>query len=235
MSAKDELITKTPDALFNGEATVSLLQSCCPDIENPRQIPVSDLLVLMIAIRQASYGNKLDIDLNCPECNMLNQLAIDSSRLLASAKPVSSDDVITLSNDFRIKVKPYNLEDRTLLQLQSIKQQKMLRQLSDENLSDEQRAKQFGETFVGIAELTVQLISNCVISVSPPDSEPVVDKELILEWLQSITKKDYDSIRDRVDELSDPGIDNNFNAKCQDCQHEWATEIELDLANFFAG
>ena len=29
MTARDELITKTPDALFNGEATVSLIKSCC--------------------------------------------------------------------------------------------------------------------------------------------------------------------------------------------------------------
>ena len=33
MTARDELITKTPDALFNGEATISLIRSCCPDID----------------------------------------------------------------------------------------------------------------------------------------------------------------------------------------------------------
>ena len=48
MTARDELITKTPDALFNGEATFSLIASCCPDIANPRQIPVNDLMVIML-------------------------------------------------------------------------------------------------------------------------------------------------------------------------------------------
>lgn len=235
MSAKDELITKTPDALFNGEATVSLLESCVPDIENPRQIPVSDLLVLMIAIRQASYGSKLDVDLTCPECKMLNQLAIDSGRLLSSSKEVDSEDSIKLENGFKITVKPYNLEDRTLLQLQSIKQQKMLRDLENDSLNDEERQRQFGETFVSIAELTVQLIANCIVSVQIPDDKDVTDKDTILEWLQSITKKDYDLIRIKVENLSDPGLDNKFDAKCQDCGHEWSTEIELDLANFFEG
>jgi len=236
MSARDELITKTPDALFNGEATVSLLESCCPDIDNPRQVPVSDLYVLMIAIRQASYGNKFDVDMKCPKCNMLNQLAIDSARLLASVKEVSTDDIIKLENGFKIKAKPYNLEDRTLLQLQNIKQQKMLRSLGDENISDEQRAKQFGETFVSLASLTVQLIANCIVSVQTPDStDSITDLTTILEWLQNISKKDYDLIKDTVEELSDPGVDTKFSAKCQDCQHEWETDIELDLANFFAG
>ena len=62
MTARDELITKTPDALFNGEASVSLIESCCPDIPNPRQIPVNDLMVIMLAIRQASYGTEIEVE-----------------------------------------------------------------------------------------------------------------------------------------------------------------------------
>ena len=33
MTAKDELLFKTPDALLNGEATVSVIQSCVPAIK----------------------------------------------------------------------------------------------------------------------------------------------------------------------------------------------------------
>ena len=62
MTARDELITKTPDALFNGEATISLLKSCCPDITEPESMPVGDLLVILIGIRQASYGKNIEMD-----------------------------------------------------------------------------------------------------------------------------------------------------------------------------
>jgi hypothetical protein len=34
MTARDELLIKTPDALLNGQATVDVIQSCCPNIKD---------------------------------------------------------------------------------------------------------------------------------------------------------------------------------------------------------
>ena len=236
MTARDELITKTPDALFNGEATVALLESCCPDIKNPRQIPVNDLLVLMLAIRQASYGNQLDVDINCPKCDYMNMMGIDAGAMLGSAQQQDHDNIVTLDNGFVVYAKPFNLEDRTLLQIQQVKQQKMVTSLADESLSDEERTKKFGETFVELAELTVDLITNCIVYVQEnPDSERYEDKEMIRDWLQNISKKDYEDIRKRVEILSDSGLNTEVNATCQDCGHQWQTNIDLDIANFFEG
>jgi hypothetical protein len=236
MSARDELITKTPDALFNGEATIALIKSCCPDILEPETMPVNDLLVILIAIRQASYGDEIDIDIRCPECTEMNQLAIDINRLLSTIKKNENPDVVELPNDFKVNVKPYTLTDRTRLQLQQVKQQRLLQSLQDEELSDEERQKQFGQTFVELAALTVELIANCIASVVAPDlEEPITDNAVIKEWLQSISKKDYDNIRDAVESLSENPIDNKFTATCQECSHTWQTNVELDMANFFAG
>lgn len=236
MTARDELITKTPDALFNGEATVALLESCCPDIKNPRQIPVNDLLVLMLAIRQASYGNQLDVDINCPKCDYMNMMSIDAGAMLGSAQEQDHDNIVTLDNGFVVYAKPFNLEDRTLLQIQQVKQQKMVTSLADDSLSDEERTKRFGETFVELAELTVDLITNCIVYVQEnTDSERYEDKEMIRDWLQNISKKDYEDIRKRVEILSDSGLNTEVNATCQDCGHQWQTNIDLDIANFFEG
>lgn len=235
MTARDELIAKTPDALFNGEATVSLLESCCPDIPNPRQIPVNDLLVLMLAIRQATHGANLDVDVNCPNCKELNLMTIDSNRMLASIKPNQTDPELKLANDFKLEIKPYNLEDRTLLQIQQIKQQKMLTNLTNSTLTDDVRNRLFGETFVELAELTVDLIANCIVSVQAPGTDAVHDRTMILEWLKGISKADYEAIKDKIAALSESNMDTEVNAKCQACGTEWKTTIELDVANFFAG
>ena len=236
MTARDELITKTPDALFNGEATIALIESCCPDIENPRQIPVNDLLVLMLAIRQASYGNNLDVDINCPKCDYMNQMSVDAGAMLASAQQLEHDNTVTLKNGFIVYAKPFNLEDRTILQIQQVKQQKMITALADESLTDEDRTRKFGETFVELAELTVELIANSIVYVQQDaDAERHEDKEIIREWLQSISKTDYEQIRDRIETLSDSGLNTKVNATCQDCGNEWQTDIDLDIANFFAG
>ena len=59
LTAKDEMLMKTPDALLNGEATVEVIRSCVPNILDPWHIPQIDLDALMIAIRMASYGENL--------------------------------------------------------------------------------------------------------------------------------------------------------------------------------
>lgn len=235
MTARDELISKTPDALFNGEATFSLIKSCAPDIVDAHDMPVNDLMVVLIGIRMASYGDTVSVDIKCPECEHLNQLGVSTNALLASVTENTNDEFVTLDNDFKVNCKPYSLKDRTLLQVQRIKQGKLIDGLADMELSDEERQTKFGETFIEIADITVTLIANAITQVSPPEGEKVTDQDLILEWLKSITKDDYNNIKDCVENLSDNNIDTTFEASCQNCQHEWKTSIDLDIANFFVG
>ena len=238
MSAKDELITKTPDALFNGEATVALIESCCPDIPNPRQMPINDLLVVLLGIRQASYGQEISVDIKCTECDHVNQMAVDSNVLLSRVTKNETDPNIRLENGFKIKVKPYNIEDRTRLQIQQVKQQQVVANLMQAEQSGEAgNSEQFGKAFVDIAELTVQLVSNSVLSVQTPDenSEEVTDPSVIYEWVKTITRKDYDTIRERVESLSENNLDTEMEAKCLECGKDYKTNIELDIAAFFAG
>lgn len=238
MTARDELITKTPDALFNGEASVALIESCCPDIPNPRQIPVNDLMVIMLAIRQASYGNDIDVEVKCTECEHTNLVAINCQAVIDGAMSRQQPpNVININDGFEVRLQPYNLEDRNTIQIQQIKQVKMIEGLQNQNLDDQTRQDLFGRTFVEMAELTVDLVTNCVASVRAPgsESEPVSDKSMIKEWLKTITSSDYEAIKNKVDELSANGINNQFNVSCESCNHRWQTEIELDITNFFEG
>ena len=237
MSARDELISKTPDALFNGEATVAIIQSCCPDIPNPRQMPVNDLLVVLLGIRAASYGKDLEVDIKCTECNHINQMAVDSNVLLSKVEENNTDPNVILDNNFIVEVKPYTIEDRTRLQIQQVKQQQIIAGLVEaENSGDANIQETFGKTFVEIAELTVELISNCIIQVIVPDAEePITEHEFIYEWLKQITRKDYEAIRETVEALSANNIDTQMEAKCLECGKDYKTNIELDIAGFFAG
>lgn len=238
MTARDELITKTPDALFNGEASVSLIQSCCPDIPNPRQIPVNDLMVIMLAIRQASYGDDIEVEVECPECQHKNNVGVNCQSIIDGAMQKSQpSNSITLNEGFEVILKPYSLQDRNTLQIQQIKQVKMIEGLQNAQIDDQARQDMFGKTFVELAELTIDLVVNSVDSVRTPgsDGEIVDNKDMIRDWLKSITSKDYEQIKAKVEELSADGINNNFSIKCESCEHEWKTEVELDVTNFFAG
>ena len=49
MTGMDEIIFKTPDALFNGEATVKVVESCCPYIKDAKDMPSIDVDALLVA------------------------------------------------------------------------------------------------------------------------------------------------------------------------------------------
>jgi hypothetical protein len=59
MTARDELLFKTPDALMNGIATREVITSCIPNILDPWQIPSLDVDAVLSAIRIATYGEEM--------------------------------------------------------------------------------------------------------------------------------------------------------------------------------
>ena len=198
-------------------------------------MPVSDLLVILVGIRQASYGKEIDIDVKCPKCDFENQLTLDANIMLSKTRSEPIERSVTLPSEFKIVCNPYTLTDRTMLQIQQIKQNKMIQGLASEKLDDTMRQELFGKTFVEIAELTVDLITNSIVTVQGKETDLIDDKETIREWLQNITKTDYEIIRSKIEELSESGLETEFNANCQDCGHNWKTGIDLDIANFFGG
>ena len=66
MTAKDEIMIKTPDALLNGQSTVSVIENCVPGIKNGWVVPNIDLDALLTAIRIATYGEMLSMEFTIP-------------------------------------------------------------------------------------------------------------------------------------------------------------------------
>ena len=61
MTSVDEITYRTPDALFNGSATVSVIKSCVPNIRDPWVMPSADMDAVLVGIRIASYGHDMDM------------------------------------------------------------------------------------------------------------------------------------------------------------------------------
>ena len=69
MTAIDEITYRTPDALFNGQAVVNVIQSCVPNIRDAWSAPGADINSILIAIRMASFGHEMELNSTCPACN----------------------------------------------------------------------------------------------------------------------------------------------------------------------
>lgn len=79
MTAKDEIMFKTPDALLNGQSTVSVIQSCMPNIKNAWMVPSIDIDAILVAIRIATYGDKMDLEFKVP--NTQEERAYEHTKL----------------------------------------------------------------------------------------------------------------------------------------------------------
>ena len=83
MTAMDEITYRTPDALFNGAAIVTVIQSCMPNIKNAWHTPNCDLNAILTAIRIASYGKAMPLSTDCPACNETTDVEVDLQAVLA--------------------------------------------------------------------------------------------------------------------------------------------------------
>ena len=81
MTSVDEITYRTPDALFNGSATVSVIKSCVPAIRDPWSMPSTDMDAVLVSIRIASYGHGMDISTTCPACETVDDVTVDLRRV----------------------------------------------------------------------------------------------------------------------------------------------------------
>ena len=96
MTARDEIIFKTPDALMNGQGMVDVIQSCIPEIKDAWQISNYDLDTILIAIRIATYGETMDINFNVPGTTEKASHTLNLPSLLEQIKTTEVNNDIEL-------------------------------------------------------------------------------------------------------------------------------------------
>ena len=141
MTAGDEIVLKNPDALLNGDALERLFKSCVPAIKNPRHISVADMDVLLLAIKLSSFGDSLEINVTCPECKKEMDTETSIRSLLSEVKEIKEEDtVVRLADDIVAYLRPYNFESKTILDLATFEETKIVQYLLDTDMKDTDKA-----------------------------------------------------------------------------------------------
>jgi hypothetical protein len=232
MTAKDELMFKTPDALMNGQATVEVIKSCVPAIKNPWNMPSIDIDAVLIAIRVATYGEEMDFNSKCPSCGNYNDLTFNLLGYLDQASNFHYESTINL-DPLKIHIRPYSYKELTKTAIKTLEQQRIISIVNDETLSDEEKVEQFGESFVKLTQMTVDVVTGCVKSVETPEGI-VDDPVMIKEFIENSNKETFGAINERINEMKDEISLKSQNTTCQECGHEYTIEITMDQSNFFA-
>ena len=231
MTAKDELMFKTPDALLSGQSTVELIKSCIPAILDPWKMPSIDIDFALIAIRIATYGNKMEVNTQCPHCNADNNYDVDLSAWFSVFDNFEYKEEIH-ADPLLIHVRPYSYSEITKTSIKTLEQQRIFAIVNDETMGDEEKLERFGKSFVKLTELTVDLIAECISHIDTPDGT-VTDKQMITEFIHNCNKDLFETISKHVVSMKDQIELKSHIVSCSECTKEFTMPVTMDQANFF--
>jgi hypothetical protein len=232
MTAIDEITYRTPDALFNGQATVNVIQSCVPNIKNAWAVPSIDLDTILIAIRIASYGHDMEFATTCPGCNETTEQSVDLRTMLDALRAPDYNSHINHS-DLEIYFRPLNyqnLNDNSRLQFE---QQKLLQVIPDSTVSEADKMTALTKAFKQLTEITVQSLALSITVIKTPTAQ-VREQEFIEEFLKNCDRDLFNQIRDHVMRLRELSELQPLKLTCSSCSNQYEQALTLDMTSFFA-
>lgn len=200
MTARDELLFKTPDALMNGQAVVDVIQSCIPAIKDAWVTPTIDLDTILIAIRLATYGEKMPFTYKIPGNDEEVEYEVDLRVLLDQQQTNHWIEQVVINPDFIICVKPLTYKHMTQTSIKSFETTRILHMVNDESISDEKKLEMFNTSFNNLTKVTVDLMASSIYKIITPDGE-VNDSRHIFEFVNNADKQIFDIVQNHLNSL----------------------------------
>jgi hypothetical protein len=239
MTAKDELLLKTPDALMNGQSVVDLIQSCMPNISNAWDTPNIDLDAILIAIRLATYGEMMETTIEIGAGNEFTY-SVDLRTLLDQLyQSINWQSRIEVNEQMVLHVRPLTYRDVSKTSVQTFESQKIISAVNDSSLSDEEKIKTFRESFAKLTEVTVGLVASSVYKIEST-AGTTDEQEFIQEFMNNCDKSVFDAVKNHLDKMREQNMLKPIMVSTTpEMQEQGAAEtievpIVFDPANFFA-
>lgn len=234
MTMEDEIGLRTPDSLLNGSTITNLISSCVPNIKNPWNIPMTDMDSILIGIRLASYGNEMDMTINCPnqECLKESEFCLDLRTVLTLIKTANFDKEIEIDG-LKFRFRPQTYQQSNKEDMLKFEEQRMVKAVSDSSLTDLQKKEHFEASFKIMRNLIVENIVDHIASIETPENERINDKEFLMEYFLNCSRDVYNKIKTHITELNDSSKLKPLKVKCNHCSHEFESNLIFDYSRFF--
>ena len=239
MTAKDELSFKTPDALLNGQATVDVIQSCIPAIKNAWLMPSIDIDAALVAIRMATYGEKLTMTTKVPVTGDERDYEINLREVLDEFSNLTYENVVQ-ANDLIIILRPLTYQEFTKNALKTFEEQRIFNLVNDEGVSDEDKLQAFTNSFTKLTSLTVDMIVQGIDKIILDEETEVTNRDHIAEFMKNADKDFFNKVMSHLNEQKDKYTIKpmQVSATQEDIEKgapaTFSIPITFDQSNFFA-
>lgn len=202
MTARDELMFKTPDALMNGQAVVDVIQSCLPNIKNAWAMPTLDLDTVLVAIRLATYGEHLPLSFTVPGTTETVDYTVDLKPILDQQQNNHWIEQVVINEEFIIFLRPLTYKHLTKTNITSFETTRIMSLVNDETLEDEKKLELFNQSFSNLTKVTVDLMAESVFKVIVGNEE-VTDRKYINEFVSNCDKDIFKTLQDHLNNLKE--------------------------------
>ena len=213
MTAFDEIVIRSPDKLFSGEAVEEVFQRCIPDVKKPKELFAKDVDFLMVCLRKVTYGGELEIQ-HTHTCEGAKEhtYSISVDNFIRNAKVIDPTTInsifqFELENGQQVTIHPAKFKDAV----------KMMQALDLEETDPEVIHKRSVESIVSIIS----------------DVDGINDPRMIAEWINAVPARWIHKLTEAVEKASDWGPDFETKAVCKDCGEEMDVNAPLNPVAFF--
>lgn len=241
MTSRDEVITRNPEALLSGDAIEKIINSCVPEIKNVRELPMIDIEILLLAIKKATYGDRMKVTSKCPKCSTEVTKTVLIHELLDSITKLPEINFVDLSiaNDsITVMLKPYTFTHCNQLSMNEFESKKRMAYLQSifhaensgasykEKLKYVQEIEAITKTemetiFDDMAKLSIELLCGSIIQINMKTGDgdnhvivPVTDKSHIREFIMNLDASNHKILRTKLEEMNNFGVDKKVSYIC---------------------
>ena len=205
MTAKDEIMIKTPDALMSGDATVDVIKSCCPMIDDPWSMPSIDLDAILIAIRIATYGEKMELQVPIryfEDDDMKvgsETIEIDLRTILDGMQGKTWNGSMQLG-ELTFKLRPLSYKETTQFFMTTFENQRLSQIMQDDKVNEDQKMKAFKEGFKKLSQMTLDMVCTNITSIETPEGIET-NPQAIKQFFETTDKQTFMSVQKHLEQL----------------------------------
>jgi len=233
MTAIDEITYRTPDALYNGAAVASVINSCVPNIKDPWSMPAIDMSTVLAAIRIASFGPEMEISTACPKCKEVSDFSLDLRLVLNQIVAPEYDEPMPIG-DLKVYFKPLSYKEVNDNSKINFEEQRLVLIVQDAEIPESEKIAKLAEAFTKVSVYTIETIAKNISHIDTP-SAVVDDPAHILDYLRNCDRHIYEAIKEKILTQRSTTEIKPLHIKCSNekCGHEYEQPYTLDMSNFF--
>ena len=214
MAAYDDILLRTPDLLFSGQAVEKIFKRCIPQILKPMELFARDVDFLMACLKKITYGDDF-IFMYTHDCENAkeNEYKSNLSVFVKNAKRIDPTTIGSLYTTV--------IESGQSVKMQPTRFKDIIKMLQDINPKEEYSAEEETDNII-------DTIASVIDSV-----DDITNKEQIREWLQTISAGWIGGLSNAIEKTSAWGPDFTHKTECKDCKEEINIQVPVNPLSLF--